>query len=709
MPGAASWLEERWHRGTCWQDDLAALSEQGRLDRGQLLDACLDAFGRGFAPNQLGWYVSFHDRMSPSLDEMAERASGYIRLLTVEAKPAVSLGQKACGRLLAAGTLPAEAFLAASGPALLFPRKAVAIAQLKLIGKIAATQPAVRGLALAAAARAFGHQRLDVQEAALDLIARHGLPEGPERRVIGELAASLAPALDHQATALGLPGRSSAIAAERHTGAAGPPRFEPAAGDRLPPPLEDPAELIQLLTRLMEDASDAHAVERAMAGAVRLCGMPIAERARLAAPLFKRAESRLREDYDGPFSGREIACDIAGLTLAWGSGWSPDIEGARRVSGSERRAAVLRSGQAKTVAGILTARIWEASALAAAGRPVQLLAEPEFERGAIGPDRLLDRLASWTGGVPPRHDLEIALLRLGPGVDDSFWSAWSRRHPGSLPAARHIHRQGLAPLSIAPEVRLSGNYLRATGLDPVVIARITQPPGNDGGSGCWALLTALSRPLDDFYREYRSIWSGPVTSRYRAVVAGWPLLCPWQPELAAAHLLGPLSQSLRAGSTWAGIAAAGVGGLSHPGHALREIGHLALATGLASPEPYVRIAAAEVWTKASLDGRLDPKLAATAIVTGVTRGAFKLNRVADGLRHASHDPVAGRRIVQTVLAAADALIPAKPANLHLLFELAARIGVAAGTEPPAAITRVAAGTGGGQLAAAARRLARGGP
>jgi hypothetical protein len=52
------------------------------------------------------------------------------------------------------------------------------------------------------------------------------------------------------------------------------------------------------------------------------------------------------------------------------------------------------------------------------------------------------------------------------------------------------------------------------------------------------------------------------------------------------------------------------------------------------PEPYVRIAA------------------------GVTRGAFKLNRVAGGLRHASNDPVTGQRIVQTVLAAADTLIPA---------------------------------------------------
>jgi hypothetical protein len=157
-------------------------------------------------------------------------------------------------------------------------------------------------------------------------------------------------------------------------------------------------------------------------------------------------------------------------------------------------------------------------------------------------------------------------------------------------------------------------------------------------------------------------------------LAGWPALCPWQPELAAAHLLRPLSDSLKPGSGRAGTAAAALGGLSPSGHALGEIGHLAVVAGLASAEPYVRIAAAEVWVEACRDGRLDPQLAARAIVTGVTGEPFKLNRVADGFQHASHDPVAAQRIVATVFAAADDLIPAKPSDLHLLLGLAARAG-----------------------------------
>ena len=89
--------------------------------------------------------------------------------------------------------------------------------------------------------------------------------------------------------------------------------------------------------------------------------------------------------------------------------------------------------------------------------------------------------------------------------------------------------------------------------------------------------------------------------------------------------------------------------------------------------------------KACRDGRLDPQFAARAIVTGVTAEAFKLNRVADGLQHASHEPVAAQRIVQTVFATADDLIPAKPSHLHLLLGLAARAGTPATV--PAAIRR----------------------
>jgi len=214
VPGAARELAKC--KGT-WEEALATLSERGLLDPGRLLDACLNAFFKDFAPSQVGWYARFHDRMAPTLDQMAVRTSKYLALLATNSAHGVSLAQRACDRLLAAGRLPVADLLAASPPVLLFPRKSVAIGQLKLLGKVA-TEPSLRALALATVAWAFGNARLDIQEAALDLIAEFGVPEGAEAVVIAGHAAHLAPALASKAAGLGLLAAHPAPA---------PPRPEP--------------------------------------------------------------------------------------------------------------------------------------------------------------------------------------------------------------------------------------------------------------------------------------------------------------------------------------------------------------------------------------------------------------------------------------------------------------------------------------------------
>lgn len=689
-----------------WADSLATLSEQGHLDRGRLLDATLDAFSRDFAPNRVAWYAAFHDRLAPTLDEMAARAGRYLGLLAAGAKPGVSLGQRGCGTLLDAGRLAPREFLAACGPALLFPQKSVATAQLRLIARIAARQPGIRASALATAAQAFGHQREDVQEAALKLLARHGLPGlpgGDEQAEILAQSAALSPVLAPAAAALGLtpptaePGPVLEVPA--------PPG--PAPGDSMPP-VEDPGELVQLLTQLMEDWSDAVAVERALAGAVRLATLPADQRARLAAPLLKRADRRVREEWSGPFTGIRPASDLARLVQAWGTGLVPRVDRSdrpRRHWGSGSRQTVDRSGTANAVAGILTARIWEAVHLIGLGRPVRLLAEPASVRGAIDPGQLLDRLAAWAGAPAaalPRHDLEVALLRLPPGADDSFWSAWARIHPTSARAARRAYQAGLAQVSFEPVVGEPPRRQRHHQLDggPHVLARLTAPAGRAGGSHCWSLLTALARPLRDhhpLFCEWRRY-----DSRADSVITAWPMLCPWQPDLAAAHLLAPLSQGLRPGRS---PATAAVESLARSGHALGPVGHLALLTALASAEPDTRVAAAGTWIQAAGDGRIDPQQAGAALVTGVAGGAFKLSRVAEALGHAAPDPVAGRRIVETTFAAAAQLIPARPANLQHLLELAARISATTGQPaPPAAITELAGQPGNTRLVTAARRM-----
>jgi hypothetical protein len=151
--------------------------------------------------------------------------------------------------------------------------------------------------------------------------------------------------------------------------------------------------------------------------------------------------------------------------------------------------------------------------------------------------------------------------------------------------------------------------------------------------------------------------------------------------------------------------ATAVMGLTRSSAPLGPVRHLALLTGLGSAEASVRIAAAEAWTQAALTSRLDPNLAAGALVKSVTGEAIKLTRLAGGLRRASRQPASALMIARAVFASADHLVSAKSPNLHLLLELTREIGAAiALPEPPESIVALAAEKGSTKLAAAARQL-----
>jgi hypothetical protein len=674
VPGAARELAQC--KGT-WEEALVTLSERGLLERSRLLDACLDAFFKDFAPSQVGWYAAFHGRMAPALEEVAARTGKYLALLGTSSAHGVSLAQRACDRLLAAGRLPLADLLVASPPVLLFPNKSVAIRQLNLLGKVA-REPSLRARALATAAAAFGHERLDVQEAALDLIGQLGVPEGAEAAVIAGQAAYLAPALAGQAAALGLLAAPPAPAPAPAAASVGVPLAPAPPAGPLPPPLEDPAEFIRLLTQLMEAAPDPLAVERAIAGAVRLATLPESDRKRLGSPLVKRAEDIL---FGQARAGDALSEWIVRLVLAWACvpcpppGWISN----------------------KTVPFMMFhgVRVVEACYLIGGGPAgAELLAEPSAADGSVHPDALLARLATWRGEPVLRYDMEVAVLRLPP-VDASFWAAWDRVHHASAEQARQAYQAGTSKLTFEPDIGTAAD--RQGRICPHVLATITSdPPAAAGGSRCWKVLTDPPDPVLVFD-----------LSRMSSVVAAWPLLCPWRPELAAAHLLRPLSECLVPGPRYADPGVTAVMGLARSSAPFGPIRHLALLTGLGSAEASVRIAAADVWTQAALAGQLDPDLAADALARGVTGEAVKLSRLADGLRHASREPASALMIARTVFASAGRLVSARSPNLHLLLELTREIGAAITLpEPPESIVALAAGKGSTKLAATARQLVK---
>ncbi len=726
VPDAAAQLTEEWAQA------LAQLSADGHLDRDRLIDACLDAFTRDFNPNRVSWYATMLQQLDPSVGEVAARSAKYLGLLAATSKAGVKLGQEGAARLLDADLLVPAPFLAASAPALLFPQKSIAAAQLKLIGRLAGRYPDARPAAAVAAAAAFGHDRQDIQEAALALTKRLGVPDTPFPAEIRAHAMDLSPSLAADAAALGLTRRgpppasqqpgsgagdalaeeiaalerrirelpgaaadelSQALVVTRSERVPGPAHVRPEAGAALSPPVTDPGELVQLLTVLIEDARDAVAAERALAGAVRLSGLPVALRTKLVAPLMKRAR-QIASIYS-PFYGDLITSDFALITLAWG-GEALRVSRRHREDGWHMPGAfaVSSSGQALTMAGIFSARAWEAAKVIQAGQGGVLLAEPETERGAITAGTLLDRVlerAAHPYRAAASHDQDVALLRLAPGNAGELWAAWAPLAGLAPDAMRQAHQLIQSPLAFEAVTGLpSGTPLRSRGASHEhLLARLAGVAPQVPACRSWQLLTGLPDPLGEHEVLY-----GP--SRYQArhydaAVAGWPMICPWQPEIAAAHLLRPLSDGLIPGLTPATTA---ILSMQHPGHPLGPVGHLGLVAGLASAEADTRIAAAGLWLDACADGRLDPAVAATAIETGVRGRALKLNRITDGLQHASHTALASRRIVETVCAYVGDPASAAPANLHLLVELAARLGATVGVpELPAAVRDLASRRG----------------
>jgi hypothetical protein len=534
VPGAGARL--RWHTHGIypremagrWSYALLTLSDEGKLDRDRLLDACLDAFVRDFPVNQVSWYLEFHDAMAPRLDEMAARVGRYLALLAAPSTVAVALGQRACGLLLDAGPgrLDVPAFLAASPPAFGFPQKWVALNQLKLLGTVAARDESARPQALAVAAEAFSHPREDVQQAALKLIAKHGIPADPAAHAaITALAASLSAVLARDAVTLGLmaPPAATATVVERspaHLAYRSPSKPEPVV------PVTDPAELIQLFARLIENASDAVAVERAVAGAVRLASLPLADRARLAGPLMKRAEQVAGGFGWSGFTGGEIRADLSRLVHVWATGQRPTIrpKSTRWPDNHPYKHPdkVSDSRQALMMSAIITARVFEACELVASGRPVTLLAEPEFADGTIGHSALLDRLAS--SSLFGWHDVGVALLRLEPGAPDAFWAEWGRIHASMAPQAHRAYLASTAELDF--ETFVGGPvfpYVLASLATPVPAAQVPVPStGNGSIDHCWRLLVTDLTNQTQTHLAHReradSHWrsSGPSTPSWNA-------------------------------------------------------------------------------------------------------------------------------------------------------------------------------------------------
>lgn len=252
-----------------WRVTLLVLSQQGRLDRGRLLDTVLAAPLRDWAAADLGWYVGMHDALAPTLDEVAERQGTYARLLTVEHGPSVKAAQRELLRLVPDERFEPEPVLAASRATLGRADKASVAAQLRLLDKLARTHAEVP---VADTVRvAADHARADIREQAAKILER--------------LGAATAPATQ-------------------------PARFAPPEPQPRPPatpvqPVETADELAEVLLGLFEEM-DPLETERAVDGLLRL-----ADDRPSTHDLLSARAATVQRYMDDP----RIAATV--LTLAW--------------------------------------------------------------------------------------------------------------------------------------------------------------------------------------------------------------------------------------------------------------------------------------------------------------------------------------------------------------------------------------------------------
>ena len=681
------WQEGKWvgvqrRPEATWRATLARLARRGSIDFDRLLDECIGSFVRDLRPTQLGWYVGMHDELAPTLDEMAARAAAYERLLAADASIGIGLGQKVLQTLVDADRLDYESLVRASAPALARSEKSIVVKQLKLLERVVKERPDLASSVREVLEPVLTHERPELQEAARKLVDRlpgprpPTAPQGvaePSHGAMQDESAILARArrLSNN-SAWSAQIRASLEALER--GSPLPAWTIPVgAGTALPPPITEPEEVVEAFTRLVENAGDPILIERAIAGAVRTARVPVAKRGRLAAPLAKRSREQL-PGWPSGLTGADPRAMVASVAYAWSTGTPVTPSFDRQYHEfALRHSSLDEHFQPVTPTGVLAVRCMEAIDLIAKGATTELLAEPTHERGAIDPNAFLDRArksyGGWLSSGPPRFDLETAALRIRPGAMDGMLGELPRATRGQMTAL-------LRDIASWVEIeivsgRAKDRYENTGRL--VVLAKVAEIGSRSTILKC---LTNLADPIGSYSRLSAE---GEFSTGYGWAIKTWPMIVPWLPELAAAHLLRPLSRALHPGKHDQGPSA--VSCLLHRDVPLGPVGHLALAMGCMGAEGDTRTAAGDVFAAAVKDGRLQPAAFAEALLELARGGAFQAKRLESTLRSMSSSLAGGLRLAQTLELALGPLVASGVRDMHVLIRLAASAGQACGLFP----------------------------
>ncbi|PQO26501.1 DUF6493 family protein [Blastopirellula marina] len=449
-------------RGTGdWQTALLYFEKRGELSRERLLTSSLEALERDFNHYRAKWFTVFHDGLKPSDEELKSLAPHYLQILGVSAAPVVSWAYAKVEQLAKAGAYSADDLVAGLKPVLQARQKGIVKKALKLLATLAGKRKGEAAKIVVAALPALGHEAVEVQTDVLGMIEKFGdVNDAKFVRDVSEYASVVAPSerkrLDAWLAAAGAAPEVADAAAEevaeiddaavdamderlrhlyaiddllanRQQGKLEIPaaRFDGTEIPRLTThqpiqPIEDLDELIEVCTRLIEDAKSIDDVERALDGLSRLCGEKPDDFDLRTAPLLKRCISLMKQERS-PFVGAGPGEDLIGLIIAWCKGVVLEAKPGKSKFGHkvmnytiDGEAIQQFSSNLEPPIGFLSERVKTIAGRVAAEKAAPLWSAPTHAGAWIEPQVLVDRVLA-SGGKPlDDFDAVLALLRLAP-------------------------------------------------------------------------------------------------------------------------------------------------------------------------------------------------------------------------------------------------------------------------------------------------------
>lgn len=648
-----------------WRHALVTLSASGEISRDRLLDEVLGAFFRDLPASDLTWYVTLHDAVSPSLDEVAHRQSTYIRLLSCEPGPPVALGLKQLQTLHKASLLDVDTALPALATVLQRGDKGYPKTALVFLGRL--------------------HSSGDIGDAALVPVVELGLQH--ESADLREKAAALL-----AKTGTKVPAPTTTVLAD----------VAPAATSYQPVPVlpvASPGELADLFAQLIEEAADPIGIERALDGALRFAR----QRPSHADALAQRARDLIASRYPGPWSGEEIRSDLCVLAIVWLTGAKPGKEYPGRVVRTtyDRSGGTVRTKQEHradwTLRAVVTSRINAIARAVSTGGSHGLMSLPTASDGSLEAPALqerLSRISRGDRGLP--MEAGVAALRLPP--DSKVSVPTLHRTARSVADAHELvsKHDFVWQLTVGP----SPGHYRNEALDPGI---------------AWSDRHALRGQLDDVAKavldtsnplELLALQAadGEYGNRFDQVTACWPLLLPHHPDLLAAHSHGRFNRALTKNRNGTEPLIEALGRSQRPlGPPAYSALVLAASAKNGGERTYATDAFIELASGSRLDGEVLGKALSDLLATGVVVG----NRCVQTLAEAERaDP----RVAAPVARAIEVLLPSAPGrrDTHLFVDLLAtaarRVGIQ--VRLPDELAALASGKATTSLAKACRRVPR---